>query len=84
MTSAGRTRSSSDSDGSRTSVSRGLMTTAVTVLSVALMVLLGLRVSTDPLPGDLAWDLVQWGQQVLSTVGAVLLAAAVTLRRLGR
>ena len=63
---------------------RALLTAGAVSLTVSGLLLLALRVSTDPLPGSLGYELMGWVKDVATVTGSVLLALAFALRRLAR
>ena len=63
---------------------RRLLVGALALLTVSLLLLLALRVSTNPVPGELGYDLLEWMRGVTTLVGAGLLVASVTVRQLDR
>ena len=54
------------------------------VLLLSVLLLLGLRTSTNPAPGSFPHDALTWVQEVATLVGSVLVAVGLALRVVAR
>ena len=59
---------------------RTLLLTGLGALSFSLLMLVAMDISTNPLPGELAFEVMAWLREVTLVMGAVLVAAAVARR----
>jgi hypothetical protein len=63
---------------------RALLLTGLSALALSLLMLAAMRISTNPVPGEFAHDLMAWLRDVAAVAGAMLMSIAFALRQVMR
>jgi hypothetical protein len=60
------------------------MVAGLVSLALSFLLLVALRVSTNPLPEDFGFEVMAWLRDITAYIGSGLVVAAVALRGIGR
>jgi len=64
-----------------TAPTRTLMVAGLGILALSFLLLVVLRISTNPLPEDFAFEVMAWLRDITAYIGSGFLVAAVAVRR---